>query len=96
MEDLGRWDRKRSPSFYLESLVWNAPDDQFHGDYASTLENVLGHLYGDLKDKRASNDLNSYAQANNIFALFHPRFWNADDAIAFIEQVWKSVFVVIS
>lgn len=96
LEDQGQWDRKRSPSFYLESFVWNAPDDKFNGGYDSVVENVLGYLYHDLKDKKAKNELNSYAQANNIFPLFHAKFWNADDAIAFIEKIWAAVFTVTS
>jgi hypothetical protein len=95
-EDQGEWDRKRSPSFYLESFVWNAPDDKFNGGYASVVQNVLAYLYNDVKEKKAKNELNSYAQANNIFTLFHPKFWNADDALAFIDKIWEAVFRVTS
>lgn len=94
LEDQGQWDRKRSPSFYLESLVWNAPDDKFNGSYESVVQNVLAYLHQDLQDKKAKHELDSYAQANNIFTLFHTKFWNVDDAIAFIEKIWEAVFTV--
>lgn len=96
LEDQGHWDRKRSPSFYLESLVWNVPNIKFRGGYDTILEDVLAHLHKDLSEKKAKNELGTYAQANNIFALFHPKFWDADDAIAFIEKIWESVFAVTS
>ncbi|MDX1963905.1 MAG: nucleotidyltransferase [Pirellulales bacterium] len=92
LEDAGRWDRKRSPSFYLESLVWNVPDHVFSGGYSSVLQNVLAHLWNDLREKKQQNDLRAYTQANNIFYLFHPEFWNVDDALAFIDEIWKAAF----
>lgn len=92
LEEQGQWDRKRSPSFYLESLVRNVPDAHFSGGYDSVLQNVLAFLYRDLKEKKANNDLGSYVQANDIFRLFHPSFCNADDAIAFIEAIWEAAF----
>ena len=41
LEDRRQWDRKRSPSFYLESLVWNVPDDHFAGGADAVVQNVL-------------------------------------------------------
>ncbi len=92
LEEQGEWDRKRSPSFYIESLVWNAPDAQFSGGYGSVVQNVLAYLWNDLREKRANGGLRSYMQANNIFVLFHPEFWNVDDALAFIDKIWQVVF----
>lgn len=93
LEDAGAWDRKRSPSFYLESLIWNAPDSKFEGGgYPIVLQNVLSHLYNDLREKRGTEALRSYMQANKIFVLFHPEFWNVDDALAFIEVIWQAAY----
>jgi hypothetical protein len=92
LEETGKWDRKRSPSFYLESLVWNAPDSQFVGGYPTVLQNVLAYLDNDLKAKKGTEGLRSYMQANNIFFLFHPKFWNVDDALAFIDLIWNAAF----
>jgi hypothetical protein len=91
-EDAGKWVRKRSPSFYLESLVWNAPDSKFVGGYPTVLQNVVAYLYNDLIKKRGTEELRSYMQANNIFVLFHPEFWNVDDAIAFLDMIWNAAF----
>ncbi len=96
LEDKGTWDRKRSPSFYLESFVWNAPDNKFVGGYEVMMENVLSYLYHDVKEKKANGKLDTYSQANNIFLLFHPKFWNTDDALAFIETIWQSIFTGVS
>jgi hypothetical protein len=72
--------------------VWNAPDDNFVGGYANVLQNVLAHLYNDLREKRGTPALRSYVQANDIFVLFHPDFWNVDDAIAFLDTIWNAAF----
>lgn len=92
LEERGEWDRKRSPSFYLESLVWNVPDDNFIGGYETVFQNVVAHLYNDLREKRDRGDLKSYIQANKVFVLFHESFWNVDDAVAFLEKLWQTVF----
>jgi len=96
LEERGRWDRKRSPSFYLESLVWNAPDGKFEGGYETVVQNVLLHLYHELKAMRERGDASPYRQANKVFPLFGDffgqTFWNVDDAIAFIEVIWGAAF----
>lgn len=91
LEDVGRWERKRSPSYYLEGLLWNVPDEHFRGGYTTVFPNVLKYLWEDLTAKRGKEELRSYMQANNIFVLFHPKFWNVDDAIDFIEVIWQAV-----
>jgi hypothetical protein len=91
-EENRTWDRKRSPSYYLEGLLWNVPDGHFQGNYDSVLQNVLAFLWEDLTEKKKQGDLTSYSQANNIFVLFHPNFWNVDDALAFILKVWQAIY----
>ena len=92
LEERKQWDRKRSPSFYIESLVWNVPDRYFIGGYESVLQNVLAHLWDDLRQRQIDNTLDVYLQANRIFYLFNPRFWNVEDAIDFIDVVCRQVF----
>ena len=92
LEEQNKWDRKRSPSFYLESLVWNAPNHLFSGPYSTVVQNVLAHLWNDLREKKKNGGLRDYMQANKIYVLFHPQFWNVDDALAFIDTIWQEVF----
>lgn len=91
-QEQDRWDQKRSPSCYLESLIWNVPDSHFIGGYPTVLQNVLAYLDNDLREKRGTDELNSYTQANEIFYLFHHKFWNVDDALAFIDLIWNAAF----
>jgi len=91
-EEAGEWERKRSPSYYLEGLIWNAPDRHFEGNYELVLYNVLTYLWNDLTEKKNQGDLSSYSQANNIFVLFHQKFWNVDDALAFIQKIWQATY----
>lgn len=96
LEDKGKWDRKRSPSFYLESFVWNAPDKSFEGRYEDVVQNVLLWQYGALKDAKSRGQQPSQFQANSIFPLygefFGQKFWNADDAMDFIVAIWGATF----
>jgi hypothetical protein len=92
LEEKGEWDRKRSPSYYIESLVWNCPNIHFKGPYDQVFPGVVRFLWNDLTEKKKNGDISSYIQANNIFLLFHSTFWNVDDAIAFLENIWKAVY----
>lgn len=96
LEEKGQWDRKRSPSFYLESFVWNAPEKAFEGRYEDVVQNVLLWQYGALKDAKSRGQQPSQLQANSIFPLygefFGQKFWNADDAMAFIVAIWGATF----
>lgn len=91
-EEAGSWDRKRSPSYYLEGLVWNVPDHLFVGGYQTVMFEVLKYLWSDLTEKKDKDGLGTYAQANGIFRLFSSRCWNVDDALAFIELTWRAIF----
>jgi hypothetical protein len=53
---------------------------------------VLAHLWNDLRKKRDEGKLSEYLQANDIFLLFHSKFWNVDDALAFIDAIWNVAF----
>lgn len=90
--DDGRWSKERSPSYYLECLLWNVPTYMFQDRYEVVMSDILSYLWKDITDKKQAGDLSSYMQANNIFVLFHPEFWNADDALAFIEKVWEAAY----
>ena len=92
MSAAGSWDLDRSPSFYLECLIWNAPSYLFNGSHVEVVFEVLKYLHSDLTEKRGTDKVKSYKQTNDIFFLFHDDFWNVDDAIAFIERVWAFVF----
>ena len=89
--DKGEWDSKRSPSFYIESLVWNVPDSKFTGGYDSIVQNVLATLWNDLRGKK-NNELDNYSQANQVFRLFHSNFWDASDAFTFVDKLWNEIF----
>lgn len=92
LADRGQWNKGRSSSFHLECLMWNVPNYMLNDRYEVILADVLPYLWKDISDKRQAGDLSSYMQANDIFFLFHPDFWNADDALAFIEKVWEAAY----
>jgi hypothetical protein len=91
LEANGRWDRKRSPSYYIESLVYNVPNKEFQGGYTGVIAGVLLYLQKDLKEKRAAGK-DDYGQANGVFRLFHTEFWNMNDAIDFVDILIGAAF----
>jgi hypothetical protein len=92
MVESGQWRRERSPSYYLECLLWNAPTHLFKDNYERVMFDVLKFLHADLTEKKGTEGLLSYTQANGLFVLFHPDSWNVDDALQFIEMVWGFAF----
>jgi len=91
-EDAGEWERSRSPSYYLEGLMWNVPDQHYEGSHDVVLHNALKYLWDDLSDKKQHGGLDSYAQANNVFVLFHPEFWDVDNALKFIWNIGQAAY----
>lgn len=92
MVEAGKWRKERSPSYYLECLLWNVPPHIFLDSYDVVVPDVLKYLYTDLTEKRERGNLDSYMQANNIYFLFHPTFWNVADAVDFVVAVWDHVY----
>jgi len=92
MVEEGTWRKERSPSYYLECLLWNVPTHIFSDSYEIVVPDVLKYLYTDLKEIRDGGDLRSYKQANDIYVLFHSEFWNVGDAIDFVSQVWDYIY----
>ncbi|MFH0770088.1 MAG: nucleotidyltransferase [Candidatus Peregrinibacteria bacterium] len=79
---------KHSPSCYIESLLWNAPNVLFSGGYSAAMRGVLAHLYKTLDDGSAT----SYVQANRVYVLFHSEFWSMGQAKELILYVWSRIF----
>lgn len=72
--DKGILDKKKAPSYFLQSLVYNVPDDHFSGDISTATRNVLNYLYNE--------DVSNFISQNNQHALFGPaeEQWNIPDA----------------
>lgn len=78
------------PSFLIESLVWNAPDNGFnHDDYYDDVRHVIADCFNKtIKDE----DCKGLCEVNDIKYLFHSsQPWNRTQAHSFLSAAWDYV-----
>ncbi len=79
--------RTRLPSFLIESLVYNVPDEHFGAtSYRVDIQNILAHIFN---NTRPADDT-KWFEVNGIKYLFHPtQPWSKEDAHAFVDTAWN-------
>ncbi|MEK6646741.1 MAG: nucleotidyltransferase [Candidatus Firestonebacteria bacterium] len=78
------------PSFLIESLVWNVPDNGFnHDDYYDDVRHVIADCFNKtIKDE----DCKELCEVNNIQYLFHlSQPWNRTQAHSFFNAIWNYI-----
>ena len=80
-----------APSYWIEGLLTNVPDEQFHGTWEDALHEVLQWLRRALDIWRPSHQ--GFLQANGIRPLFGPGAWNDTSARILIDRVFERAFV---
>jgi hypothetical protein len=74
-----------APSYYIEGLLYNVPDDQFEGDYQDIFLNILTWLY-------ATKDRTKFVCANEQYYLLRDNSntcWACPDGENFINAAIK-------
>jgi hypothetical protein len=69
---------KSYPSYFLECLIYNVPDNCFQPSFAETLECALRYLC----EKRDSNTLSDFVTQSGQHWLFGSAVWQSNDAQA--------------
>ena len=90
MEDQEVGAARDVPSFLVECLVYNVPNNYFgHAEYAKDMREVLAHAFNaTLSDDRCDK----WVEVNGIEALFHwTQPWSRADAHAFLSAAWDFV-----
>lgn len=86
----GRLQEGVAPSYFLEGMLWNVPNDLYGTNYQQTVINCFNHIYG-LQDK------SQLTCANGIHWLLrhgHSVCWSPDNHNTFMEtfnQYWNDV-----
>jgi hypothetical protein len=90
MKDEGIQSAAKTPSFLIESLVWNAPDEGFdHDSYVDDIRYVLAHLFN---ESRSDDSCKAWLEVNGIKWLFHPtQSWSRQQAHSFVGDAWDYV-----
>ena len=78
------------PSFLIESLVWNVPDEGFdRGEYSDDVRYVLGHVFN---STLADETCKGWLEVNGIKYVFHStQPWTREQAHTFISDAWDYV-----
>ena len=90
MQDDGIAISKKTPSFLIECLVWNADVDAFSGD---TYTAIVRHLLADLWNRtRKDDDCSEWGEVNELKYLFRlAQPWTRQEANEFLQAAWDYV-----
>lgn len=75
------FDKLRAPSYFIECLISNIPDNQFGTNYQTTIINCHNYL--------SNNSMDDFMCLNGIRPLWGDtkENWNQEDARCFLEQI---------
>lgn len=87
MANDGREVAKSIPSYLIECLVWNVPNEGFnHDTYTADVRYVLAHLFNNTK---SFEDCKEWGEVNELKYLFrNSQPWTLAQAHAFISAAW--------
>jgi hypothetical protein len=90
MADNGSSVAKNMPSYLIECLIWNVPNEGFgHSNYADDVRYVLVHLYNKTVKPE---DCNEWGEINELKYLFRPpQSWTLKQANDFLVAAWNYV-----
>lgn len=88
MEDSNIDSAKEIPSYLVECLVWNAPNDLFIRDnLTECVDGIIAFLWDGTKDQESCE---KWTEENNIKFLFHPsQPWSHTGCHKFLEDAWS-------
>ena len=74
------------PSFLIECLVWNVPNEGFaHDTYRADVQWALAHLFN---HTRSADDCGEWGEINELKYLFRSQPWTMDQAHQFASAAW--------
>jgi hypothetical protein len=81
---------KPIPSFLIECLVWNVPDEGFgHETYTADIRWTFAHLFN---NTMRQDDCKEWVEVNDLKYLFHfSQPWTMQQAHLFLSAAWDYV-----
>jgi predicted nucleotidyltransferase len=90
MSSKGIESAKKVPSFLVECLVWNTPNDHFgHSTYKAEIRAVLAHLYNNTMANDKCSEWGEVSELKYLFRSSQP--WSRADAHKFISDSWDYI-----
>jgi hypothetical protein len=92
MGDAGNEAAKPVPSYLIECLVWNTPNDRFAGTaWLPTVRSVIGTIWSATKDDVSCD---KWCEVDDIKYLFRPsQPWTRLQAHNFVDKAWDLIGV---
>jgi len=89
MESNNILEAKPIPSFLIECLVWNTPNDRFgYSQYSSDVQNMLAHTFN---ETLAYEKCKEWGEVNELKYLFIGQAWTWEQAHTFLGVAWDYV-----
>lgn len=79
---------KEAASYWIECLLYNAPDSLFLGSFDDAFTNSLSYLFRKLE----TDESDDFMQPNEVYILFHGSQWSKNKAIRLVDSVWRHAF----
>jgi hypothetical protein len=90
MADAGIESAKRTPSFLVECLVFNAPNSSFgHSSYKAVVRSVLANLFNDTLDDKNCAEWGEVSELKYLFRGSQP--WTRTSAHQFLNDAWNYI-----
>jgi predicted nucleotidyltransferase len=88
--DEGHEVAERIPSYLIECLVWNVPNEYLaNDDLVIDVRNSLAHLWNQTRTQESCNDWGEVNELKYLFRAGQP--WNRDDVNTFLQTAWDYI-----
>lgn len=89
MVDEGIASAKVIPSFLIECLVWNVPNDGFgHDTYTEDVRYTIARLWN---ETRSDDTCGEWGEINELKYLFRGQPWTREQVNAFLQAAWDRI-----
>jgi hypothetical protein len=90
MADEGYEAAKPIPSYLIECLVWNVPDDDLgHYTFTADVRHALAHLWNETRTYETCKEWGEVNELKYLFRAGQP--WNRDQVKAFLQAAWDYI-----
>ncbi|QDE72555.1 hypothetical protein BHS09_22215 [Myxococcus xanthus] len=78
------------PSYLIECLVWNVPNDNFgHEEYVRDMRHILAHTYNATLTSDSCKEWGEVSELKYLFRSSQP--WTREQAHAFLDAAWNYI-----
>lgn len=78
------------PSFLIECLVWNSPNESFnHDSYSEDVRQVLDHIFDNTLDENKCSEWGEVNELKYLFRTSQP--WTCIQAHNFSSSAWDHI-----